>query len=473
MDHVRFWLNAAPKAALCGLLLAGGSGCGVMTALTNPKAAWALSEPAPMTVILRRGDAARATADNVDRLMNGTPVDATSRWIPKLVVKKADVEASLKDIGSDPDYVVPPGAKLRVVQAEGWARVLSGVCPHEAKYTSLFASVGPDVESAYGDVSADAELIASLKGSKEDEQSDIDDKATSDEDREAHRKKKQEIEELIVKTQTEYRAKLDAFIAKLKEGAAKAPPEAKKQMPVALVALKHAVDDAKLANSVAILRYPLALPAMPQELKVHAKRVLADSVQAKTGHRPNLDNADPKVTFEDGEVKFTLAGMPPEALGGLKPEALLDDVVGKTEDYVDRVLTFTSYVSDTQELLDLESEVIKAGMEGFDVDESKTAAGDDLSDVKVEIDLAANATAKSKPGSALHPVPMTACGQPAATDDDADDADDKGGKDKKGKDAKKKKKAVHHHSALKRKAKDKGKAEKGKAPAKAAPARKK
>ncbi len=241
-------------------------------------------------------------------------------------------------------------------------------------------------------------------------------------------------------------------------------------MPVALVALKHAVDDAKLANSVAILRYPLAMPAMPQELKVHAKRILADSVQAKTGHRPNLDNADPKVTFEGGEVKFTLAGMPPEALGGLKPEALLDDVVSKTEDYVDRVLTFTSYVSDTQDLLDMESEVIKAAMDGFEVDESKTAAGDDLSDVKVEIDLMANAKAKARPGSGLHPVPMTACGAPPPTeDDDADDADDKGGKDKKGKDAKKKKKAVHHHSALKRKAKDKD--EKGKAPAKAAPAK--
>ena len=191
---------------------------------------------------------------------------------------------------------MPPGAKLRVVQAEAWARVLSDVCPHETKYTSLFAAVGPDVESAYGDVSADAELLTSLKGSKEDEQNAIDDKALTDEDkREEHRKKKQEIEDLIGKTQTEYRSKLDAFIAKLKEGAAKAPPEAKKQMPVALVALKHAVDDAKLANSVAILRYPLAMPAMPQELKTQAKRILADSVQDKTGHRPNLDNADPKV----------------------------------------------------------------------------------------------------------------------------------------------------------------------------------
>jgi hypothetical protein len=479
MIHARPWLDAAAKAAFGALILAAGTGCGALTALTNPKAAWAINEPAPMVVILRRGDAARATATNIDRLMNETPVDATSRWVPKLAVKKADAETALKDIGADADYVAPAGAKLRVVQAEAWARILSDVCPHETKYTSLFASVGPEVESAYGDVSAESELLISLKGSKEDEQSVIDDKATKDEDKEAHRKKKQEIEGLIDTTQTEYRAKIDAFLAKLKDGASKAPADVKKQMPSVLVALKHAVDDAKLANSVAILRYPLAMPGMPQELKTQAKRIVADTVQDKTGHRPNLDKLDPEVKLEDGEVKMTLNGVPPEALAGLKPEDLLDEVVDKTEDYVERVLTFTAYVAETQDLLDLESEIIKAAMEGFEVDEAKTTAGDDLSELKVELGAGA-VTAKSRPGSARHPVPMTSCGKPLPQDDDeddADDADDKDGKDKKGKDKKdkkegKKKKTAHHHKALKHR-KDQAKAAKGKTPAKSAPAGKK
>ena len=387
---------------------------------------------------------------------------------------------------------MPPGAKIRVVPAEAWARMLSDVCPHESKFTSLFASVGPEVESAYGDVTAETEIIASLKESKDDEQHSIDDKDASDDDKEAHRKKKQEIEEALDKVQAEYRTKVDAFLAKLREEASKAPADVKKQMPVALVALKHAVDDAKLANSVAILRYPLAMPSMPQDLKAEAKRIVADAVQDKTGHRPNLDKADPQVSFEGGEVKFTLAGMPPEALAGLKPDALLDDVVGRTEDYVERVLTFTVYVAETQDMLDLEGETIKAAMEGFEVDESKTAGGDDLSDVKVELDASGAPGAKGKPGSARHAVPMSACGkvEPKAEADDtagdsddsdsADSSDDSDGgdqQDAKAKEGKKKKKRKPHHSkALKRRKKaDKGKGEKGKGekskPAKSKPAK--
>src|SRR5262249_29746615 len=126
-----------PLAA--GVLLSFGTGCGAFTALANPKAAWALQEPAPMAVILRRAAAARATATNVDRLLSGTAVDAASKWVPKVGLKKADAEAALKEIGADPDYAPPPGkgTKLRVVQAEAWAKVLSELCPHESKFPSL------------------------------------------------------------------------------------------------------------------------------------------------------------------------------------------------------------------------------------------------------------------------------------------------------------------------------------------------
>jgi len=84
-------------------LLSSGTGCGVFSAITNPKAAFALQEPAPMTVILRRADVARATATNVDRLLSSTGVDLPSKWIPKLSLKKAEVEVTLKEIGGDLD----------------------------------------------------------------------------------------------------------------------------------------------------------------------------------------------------------------------------------------------------------------------------------------------------------------------------------------------------------------------------------
>ncbi len=59
-------------------------------------------------------------------------------------------------------------------------------------------------------------------------------------------------------------------------------------------ALKRAVDDAKLANSVALLRYPLAMPGMPQELKTQAKRIVADVIEDRTGAPPQPRQVRPR-----------------------------------------------------------------------------------------------------------------------------------------------------------------------------------
>ena len=34
------------------------TGCGMLSAVANPKVAWAFNDPAPMTVVVRRADAA-------------------------------------------------------------------------------------------------------------------------------------------------------------------------------------------------------------------------------------------------------------------------------------------------------------------------------------------------------------------------------------------------------------------------------
>jgi hypothetical protein len=413
-----------------GVFLACSTGCGAMSAITNPKAAWALQEPAPMAVILRRADAARATATNVDRLLGSTGVDATSRWIPKLALKKADVEAALQDIGTDPDYVVPKGVKIRVVQAEAWAKVLADLCPHETKFPSLVAEVSAELGTAYTDVASQAKKVAKLKADKAAEESALDASDISAADKETHEKKKREIEEQIDKTEDEYKPKVEAFMNKVRELAAKAPPEAKKQVPVALASLLKAVDDAKIANSVALLRYPMAMPGMPQELKTQAKRIVADVIEDKTGHRPNLDNFEPDAKLEGGSVKFTLNGLPPEAIARLKPDALLLEVTTRAKDYVVKVLMLTPTVAETQEMLDLESDTIKALMAGLSVEEGKVeGAGDDLADVKVEIDdaaaiAAANAgkgavTAKGGKTSRRHPIGSSACASPANGGDKA------------------------------------------------------
>lgn len=400
--YARTILPALLQISLGAALALGSTGCGVISAITNPKAAWALQEPAPMSVILRRADAARATAINVDRLMSATAIDPDSKWIAKVALKKSEVEGMLKEVSSDPDYAVPPKAKIRIVQAEAWARVLSSLCPHESKFPSMFHAVNAEVAGSYGDIAGQAKTLAKLKADKEAEQKALDEKDISASDKEAHEKKKREIEDQIDKTEAEYRPKVEAFMGKLKAEVGKAPPEVKKEMSQAMVAFKHAVDDAKLANSVALLRYPLAMPGMPQELKTQAKRIVADVIEDKTGHRPTLEKFDPDIKLEGGGVKFTLNGLPPEALPGLKPDAILVDVTTRAKDYAVKVLTLSAYIAETQELLDLESDVIRNTMEGLDADEKKVeGAGEDLSDLKVELDEAASIAAANAGNGAV------------------------------------------------------------------------
>ena len=417
MANGRFSGIQVSRAVLAAALLSGSTGCGALSALTNPKAAWAVQEPAPMAVILRRADAARATATNVDRLLNATAVDASSRWIAKIALKKGDVEVSLKEIGGDLDYAAPAGAKLRVIQAEAWARVLSALCPHETRYPNLFASVNAEVGTSYVDIAGQARTLGKLKSDKEQEVTALDVKDISPSDKEAHEKKKKEIEEQLDKTDAAYKPKVEAFLTRLKAEAAKASPEVKKQLSLAMVGFKRAVDDAKLANSVALIRYPMAMPGMPQELKTQAKRIVADVIEDRTGHRPTLEKFDPDIKLDNG-VKFTLNGMPPEALAGVKPEALLEDITVRARDYATHVLTLTAFIAETQDLLDLEGEVIKSTMEAVEVDEAKLAgAGDDLSEIKIEIEIDAvtgvgAVTVKGKSGKAArHPVPMTSCAE--------------------------------------------------------------
>ncbi len=429
--------------SLAGALLLGTTtGCGVISAIGNPKAAWALQEPAPMAVILRRADVARATATNVDRLLSSTGVDASSRWVLKLALKKADVEAALKEMGQDPDYAVPKGAKIRVVQAEAWAKVLGELCPHETKFPSLIAQVSAEVGTDYADIAGQAKAVAKLKSDKAAEETALGADGISASDKEAHEKKKQELDEQIDKLTAEYRPKVEAFMTKLRDAAGKATPEAKKQLSPALVAFRRAIDEAKTANSVALLRYPMAMPGMPQELKTQAKRIVADVIEDKTGHRPNLDKFDPDIKLEGGGVKLTLNGLPPEALASLKPEAIIVDVTTRAKDYAVRVLTLSLTVAETQELLDLETDVVKNTMDGLAVEEGKVAnAGDDLGELKVDLDEAASiASANSSKGavmakggkSARHPVPLTsACDEGKPKVEVADKGDK--GKGEKGK----------------------------------------
>src|SRR3954452_14880771 len=98
MNTTGFWARRMGAVLVTAGLGVASGGCGAMSALANPKAGWALQEPAPMTVILRRADVARATAKQVERLLGETGVNPQSKWIPKLALKRDESEALLKEI---------------------------------------------------------------------------------------------------------------------------------------------------------------------------------------------------------------------------------------------------------------------------------------------------------------------------------------------------------------------------------------
>jgi hypothetical protein len=383
--------------ALMALALGGGTGC----AAFNIKSAWALAENTPMQTVVRRADAARATATNVERLMSTTGVDPDSKWVPKLLVTKADAEAVLKDVANDGEYLTLKGEKLRVVHAEAWAQILSKLCSTESKSPSLYASLSGDVHTAYADLASQARVVGKLKFDIKSEDDAADDKERASE-KATHEAKKAELEAQLKKTEAEYRPKIDAFKAKLRDEAAKASPEAKKQVAAAVAVLLHAIEAAKLANGAALIGYPKAAPGLKDEVKFIVKRIAADTIEANIGTRPNLEKLVPEVKLSP--VSVTIAGLSPSDLGKLKLEEAVKDIAERSKNYVVHVVLLLPFISETAEMLNLQEEVLK---------EAQTAVGagspgEDLSDISVTASIAAG-----KGSSKRIAVPMEACDKAA------------------------------------------------------------
>jgi hypothetical protein len=401
-------------------LVGGGTGC----ASFNPKAIWALTEKTPMQTVVRRADVARATANNVERLMSATGVDTDSKWVDKVAVKKTDAEPILKEVSKDPEYSSLTGEKLKVVPAEAWAQILSKVCSTESGKPSLYGEISDDVHSQYADIAAQAKTVGKIKSDISIEEDAIDDKDRADEKAD-HEKKKADLKEQLEKTEKEYKPKVEAFKTKLAEDAAKASPEAKKQIAAAIASLQHAVDDAKLANTAALLGYPKAFPGLKDEVKIIVKRIAADTIEASIGTRPNLEKLVPEVKFKGG-VSVTIAGLSPSDMGKLKLEDAVKDIANRSKDYIVHVVTLLGYISETGELLALQSDMLETAQKAV----GGSSGGEDISDLAITAQNAAGASGANKRIA----VPMEAClpeKKPAAPEPEppaAPPAKGKGGK---------------------------------------------
>lgn len=388
-------LRAVPVLVQLGLVGTIGmtaTGCGALAALTNPKAGWAFSEPAPMSVVVRRAEVASETAKQVDRLMGRTPVDETSKWIPKTALKKADAEALLADVGTDETYAAAKGQKLRVVPAEAWVATFSTICSDESKYPSLLGATSPALATAYDDISGQQKALAALKTQVDAEEKALDEKNITADAKTEHQKKKDDLEAQIKKQEESYKPKVEAFLKQVKEEAGKADDATKQRLGVALVNLRRAVDDAKTDNSVALIRYPMAIPSMTTDLQSSAKRIIADVIEEKTGKRPDMSSLKPEVTLDGLTPKITLNGLSPSDIGGLDPEEVLSETTLRLTGYAGRMLSLVAYADATQDQLSFEADVLDAWIGGFKLDAAKVqGAGDDLGDLKIETGAPAKA----------------------------------------------------------------------------------
>lgn len=154
-DVIVRWVQTIGCTAFLGTMIATSTGCGALAAAANPKVAWAINDPAPMSVVVRRADVAEKTAQQVDRVMTDTPANDDSPWLQKVAPAKEDATQALGDLRKNNSLYAAggPGQGARIVPAEVWAKSLASIepkasatAPAAAAPNSAPASPASDVE---------------------------------------------------------------------------------------------------------------------------------------------------------------------------------------------------------------------------------------------------------------------------------------------------------------------------------------
>jgi hypothetical protein len=449
------WVQALGTTALLGTLVATGTGCGAIAAAANPKVAWAISDPAPMSVVVRRADVAEKTAKQVDRVMTDTPANDDSAWLATVGPQKDDATKALADLRQHSLYAAGgPGAGARIVPAEVWARSLAAIEPKAApakggaaakasapaapapsadatdsepvakadgakkggkgakkggkpgalakgdvkgdkkgskkapledkaapeqapvasvnvaspiasKYPSLLAAVDKDLGTAWGEIMEKKRAMGELKTQIAAEESALDVKGIADSEKSEHKKTIAGLEKQVSTMEKETDKLADDFIPKAKAASKKAPADVRDHFGAALVNLKAAVDDAKIANGAAAVRYAMAATTLLDSAKQMAAIYVADVVEEKTGKRPAPGGLQPGVTLEGGKVAITLNGLSQADLGKLSMGDVTSEVSSRTTKWVGRAMGLLGTVSATKDMLSFEDDVLSAVIDGF------------------------------------------------------------------------------------------------------------
>jgi hypothetical protein len=384
---------AASICALLGLLFVM-TGCGALGAMANPKVAWAIQDPAPMSVVVRRADAAEATANQVDRILTATPASPDADWLRAVGPKPEDAAGEVKAVKAEPMYAK---SHARVVPSEVWARTLADVQSTGGSSSNLLAMISGDLADAYAAVSAKEAEIADAKAQIETEKTAKDAKDATDDDKKEHDKSIDDLKKQVSKLEDEVDPLRKKFLAAAKEAAQKAPASARDAVGPVLVNLRQAVDDASIADGAAAVRFPLALKSLPDSVLEVVPGIVADIVEEQTGSRPILSGFKPDVKLDGTDVKLTLNGLSPDDLGKLSLGDLTKETLSRTTKWVGHAVTILASVSSTKDRLSFEQDTLDALLDGFTASGWKRSAAATIpgsDDPKVASATAAKAHAR-------------------------------------------------------------------------------
>jgi hypothetical protein len=338
------------------------TGCGMLSAVANPKVAWAFNDPAPMSVVVRRADAAEATAKQVDRILTATPANPDSDWLKNVGPTPDYAAQDMKALSQDPMYAQ---SHARVVAAEVWMRTLGDIQSTDGSSPNVLAIVSADLGTQYAAILGKENEVAQLDAQIAAEKVARDAKGVSDADKTAHDKTIDDLKKQKSAKEDEVDPLKKKFLASVKDAAAQTPADRRDAVAAALVNLRAAVEDASIADGAAALRYPLALTSVTDSLKQMVPVFVADIVEEQTGKRPSMQGFKPDVSLDGTDVKLTINGMSKDDLGKISIGDLTSQTLVRTKDWVVHTLGLLGSISSTKDHLNFEQDTLDAVLDGF------------------------------------------------------------------------------------------------------------
>ncbi len=345
--------NAHLSFALLGLGLPLATGCSLLSSVGNPGAAWAINDPAPLEVVVRRADAAQLTTVEVNRLLTATPTGKDTDWVLKVSPDPKEAAADIKALQSDPDYMK---SKARIVAAEVWIRTLPNVTAAAGEHPNLLAAIDQSLADGYAAILAKEDEIAGLNTQIAAEKAALDVKDITPADKKTH----EDAAAALQKQEDEAEKAVDPlkkkFISSVKDGCAKLSPDDQKRYAPAVGSLLQALADADISNSAAAIKYPIVIKQLPDALKNVIPSIAADVVEEQTGARPNLANLKVKVDINGSNVTVGLDGL--GDIGALKPADVITETTKRSVKWFTHTLTLLGTISSTKETLSFERDVL-------------------------------------------------------------------------------------------------------------------